>query len=70
MLFRPRGLCPFIDAISTICINEERTTYQEVVDFFSNFDFSLTSNIWLNILWDGKIAAPGEALMRDLFIYI
>ena len=70
MLFRPRGLCPFVDAISTICCNEEETTYKDVIDFFSNLEFSLTSKLWINILWDGKIAAPGGALIRDLFIYI
>lgn len=70
MLFRPRGLCPFIDAISTICMNEENTSYMQVVDFFADFDFGLNSDIWFGVLWDGKITAPGEALMRDLFIYI
>lgn len=70
MLFRPRGLCPFVDAISTICSNEENTTYKDVINYFSNLEFDLTSQLWNNILWDGKIAAPGEALMRDLFIYI
>ena len=70
MLFRPRGLCPFIDAISTICMNEENTSYKQVVDFFADFDFNLQSDIWFGVLWDGKIVAPGEAMMRDLFIFI
>ena len=46
MLFRPRGLCPFIDAISTICMNEENTSYKQVVDFFADFEI-----IFYNIIF-------------------
>lgn len=70
MLFRPRGLDPFIDAVTTICTNEDNVSYEEILDFFADYDFELTSKRWVNILWDGKIMAPGQQFMRDLFIYI
>lgn len=70
LLFRPRGLCPYIEAISTIQMLEEDSSYDGIMEKLIDINFELDSSLWKDILWNGTISDPGRALMRDLFIYL
>lgn len=70
LLFRPRGLCPYVEAVVSIYINEEDTSYEDIMKYFTQYSFELSSSKWIDLLWNGSMSDPGRAMVRDLFIYI
>lgn len=70
LLFRPRGLCPYVEAISVIYRATDDSSFEEIMKYFTQYSFELTSKKWKDVLWNGEMCDPGRALVRDLFIYI
>ena len=69
LLFRPRGICPFVEAITTICM-KKNIDYDTAINFFVEVDCMLDSKVWKDVLWNGEIIDPGQALIRDMFVYM
>lgn len=69
LLFRPRGICPFVEAITTICM-KKNIAFDKAIEFFVEVDCMLDSKLWQDILWNGEMIDPGHALIRDMFVYM
>lgn len=69
VLFRPRGICAFIHAISVIS-KARGKDLKDVLMCYSQTEFELNSGLWKDILWNGVILDPGNALLRDIFIFM
>lgn len=70
LLFRPRGLCPYVEAISVIYRATDNPSFEEIMEYFKQYSFELTSEMWKDVLWNGGMGDPGRALVRDLFVYL
>ncbi len=68
LLFRPRGIDPFIEAITVIKQKNKGISYKGIIEKLNSINFELNSNIWRDILWNKEILQPGQALMRDLIL--
>lgn len=70
LLFRPRGLCPYVEAVSSIFRHTDKTSFEEIMKYYKQYSFELTSSKWQDVLWNGGMSDPGRAMIRDLFIYM
>lgn len=70
LLFRPRGIDPYVEAVAFIHKKRPELDYDVIMEKMSNINMDLNSNIWRDILWSGTILQPGQALMRDLFVWL
>lgn len=70
LLFRPRGLCPYVDAVCTIKMIEEKESYTKIMKKLATCNLELDSPLWKDILWNNGILQPGDVLMKELFIMI
>ena len=72
LLFRPKGLLPFVKACVEI---KKRTnnTFEEIFSKLKDYSFNLSEIPWLNILWNNiekKMIMNSDRVVYLLFIYL
>ncbi len=70
LLFRPRGLCAYVDAVSYIKLNNDPVSFEAIMSRLSSIDFRLEGKLWNDILWNGTMMDPGRVFVRNLLIYL
>ncbi len=70
LFFRPRGIDPYVEAVAYIHKKRPDNSYKSIMEKLSHFDMDLNADLWRNVLWDGEILAPGQPLMRDIFVML
>jgi DNA sulfur modification protein DndB len=69
LLFRPVGIEPFVQA-TTIIKNKSNQEYEEIIEHFSNVDFTLNQIPWKSIVWNDleKTMIMGSKTMVKLLL--
>jgi DNA sulfur modification protein DndB len=70
ILFRPRGIVPYVDAVAIIHKKRPSVDYLSIMKSLASVDMDLNSDLWKGVLWNGEMLSPGHTLVRDMFIYL